>query len=122
DLIAQDIGAPGTGQPPTRVIAPFRSTSRAGSPALSSHDAAAAPRTIAAVAAILASTHVPATTLTVRQGPAAGSPVAGSMMWCNSIPPRRQRRTVVLEVATPPARMAIVSPSGVISARLFSAI
>jgi hypothetical protein len=37
--------------------------------------------TMAAVDAMLASTHVPATTLAVRQQLSAGNPVAGSMMW-----------------------------------------
>ena len=76
-----------------------------------SHFSAASPRTIAAVAAVLASTHDPATTVAVRHGPRAGSPVVGSMMWCSSMLPRVQRRTVVLEVATAPPRSAITSPS-----------
>jgi hypothetical protein len=36
---------------------------------------------IAAVLAVLASTQLPAATLTVRQQDRAGSPVAGLMMW-----------------------------------------
>ena len=58
--------------------------------------------TMAAVLAMLASTHVAAATLTVRQCSCAGSPVAGSITWCSSTSPRRHRRTVVPEVATPP--------------------
>jgi hypothetical protein len=45
-----------------------------------SHGIAQSPITIAAVEAMLASTQLPATIVAVRQGPAAGSPVAGSMM------------------------------------------
>jgi len=41
---------------------------------------AASPRTIAAVEAMFASTQVAATTVTVRNGPDVGIPVAGSMM------------------------------------------
>ena len=62
------------------------------------------PITIAAVEAMLASTHVPATTVAVRHGPLLGSPVAGSMMWCSATPPLVHLRTVVLEVAIPPDR------------------
>ena len=59
---------------------PLGSTSRAGRPSASSHCGADAPRTIAAVLAVLASTHEAAATLTVRHTGAAGSPVAGSTM------------------------------------------
>src|SRR5262249_13858435 len=67
---------------------------------------APAPSTIAAVAAMLASTQVAAATETVRHGAAAGAPVAGSTMWC----PAAQRRTVVLEVASPPPASSTISP------------
>ena len=63
---------------------------------------ARSPRTIAAVAAMLASRQLAAATLTVRQGPSAGRPDAGSTTWCRLSPPVVQRRTVVLEVARPP--------------------
>jgi len=66
---------------------------------------------IAAVLAVLASTQLPAATLTVRQQDRAGSPVAGLMMWCARWPPLPvQARTVVLEVASPPERIVTVCP------------
>ena len=40
---------------------------------------------------MLASRHVGAATVTVRYGPVAGAPVAGSIRWCCAAPPRRQR-------------------------------
>ncbi len=40
---------------------------------------------------MLASRHVGAATVTVRYGPVAGAPVAGSIRWCCTAPPRRQR-------------------------------
>ena len=46
--------------------------------------APASPRTIAAVAAVLASTHVAATTDAVRHGDSTGAPVRGSMRWCRA--------------------------------------
>ena len=61
---------------------------------------------IAAVLAVLASTQVAAATDTVRQYTGAGRPVRGSRMWCSTSPPRRQRRAVVLDVASPPSWMA----------------
>ena len=48
----------------------------------SSQAGAASPRTIAAVEAVFASTHVAAATLTVRHTSAAGRPVRGSTTWC----------------------------------------
>ncbi len=69
-----------SGQPATRWTIPSRSSSRAGRPLAVSHRIAGSPITMAAVDAMLASTQVAATTLAVRQGPAAGCPVAGSMM------------------------------------------
>ena len=67
-----------------------------------------------AVLAALASTAVPPVTETVRHTGAAGSPLRGSRMWWNTYPPRRQRRAVVLEVASPPARIFTMAdgPSG----------
>jgi hypothetical protein len=53
---------------------------------------------------------VPAATLTVRQHDRAGSPVAGSMMWCTRRPPTVQARTVVLDVASPPELIVTVWP------------
>ena len=99
------------GQAPTVTTAPSAATSRAGRPSDSSHRGADAPRTIAAVLAVLASTHEAAATVTVRHTGAAGSPVRGSTMWWTSRPARRQRRTVVLDVARPPPSTATRWPS-----------
>ena len=65
---------------------------------------------IAAVLAVFASVKLAAATLTVRQYGCAGAPVDGSMMWCTRRPPTVQARTVVLDVASPPAMMATVWP------------
>ena len=70
------------------------------------------PRTIVAVAAICASRQDAAATETVRQGVSAGSPVTGSTMWCSPTPPRRQRRTEVEDVASPPVRIRTAGRSG----------
>ena len=70
----------------------------------------------------MASTHEAATTVTVRQGPSEGIPVRGSMMWWRDSVPRVQRLTVVLEVATPPDWIRMVSASGSTAAALSSAI
>src|SRR6266852_4559957 len=83
---------------------------------------AASPITIAAVDAMFASTHEAATTLAVRQRPATGRPVDGSMMWWRTTPPRVHRRTVVLEVAIPPDWMVMVSSSSSMGALLSSLI
>src|SRR5437899_5810755 len=83
---------------------------------------AASPRTIAAVDAMLASTQVAATTVTVRNGPVAGRLVCGSMMWCSTAVPRVQRRTVVLDVAAPPAGTQITSASAAGATRLSAAL
>src|SRR5437773_450806 len=83
---------------------------------------AASPRTIAAVDAMLASRQVAAATVTVRKGPVAGRLVRGSMMWWSTAVPRVQRRTVVLEVATPPAGTQITSPSASGLTRLSSSM
>jgi len=66
---------------------------------------------MAAVDAVFASTHEAAQTLTVRQTSTAGTPLRGSTMWWTSPAAVRQRRTVVLDVARPPERIATVSPS-----------
>src|SRR5438270_778502 len=79
-----------TGQREVRITAPSWATRRAGRPSDSSHAIAGAPRTMVAVAAMLASRHVPADTVTVRHGPLVGRPVAGSMMWWSVTPPRVQ--------------------------------
>ena len=57
---------------------------------------------------MLASTQVAAATLTVRHGAAAGAPVRGIDDVMGVAAP--QRRTVVLDVASPPERIAIVCP------------
>jgi hypothetical protein len=61
----------------------------------------------AAVLAAFASAQLSAATETVRHTGSAGRPVRGSRMWCSTSPPRCQRRAAVLEVARPPARIAI---------------
>ena len=58
-----------------------RTTPRRQPPRRRASRAAASPRTIAAVLATFASTHVAAATVTVRQGVTAGRPVRGSTMW-----------------------------------------
>jgi len=68
------------GQPATWTTRPSWATSREGRPSPASQSTAGAPSTIAAVAAVLASTQSTAATLAVRQRPAAGQPVAGSTM------------------------------------------
>ena len=62
----------GSGQPPTRTTSPSVETRRAARPVDPSQPSAASPRTIAAVAAVLASTHVAATTDAVRHGDSTG--------------------------------------------------
>ena len=69
-----------------------------------------APRMIAAVLAVLASTQFPAATLTVRQQDRR-LPVAGSMMWCSAGRPQAHPRTVVLEVAKPPEKGRTAAPA-----------
>ena len=64
--------------------------------------------TMAAVVAVLASTHVGAVTDTVRHGVMTGRPVDGSMRWWTGWPPRVQRRRPTPEVARPPPRTATV--------------
>ena len=56
------------GQPPTNVTSPCAETNRAETRASSNQATARSPATMAAVAAALASAHVVAATLTVRQG------------------------------------------------------
>jgi hypothetical protein len=77
---------------------------------VSSQVAAPCPMIRAAQAAVLASTQLPAATLTVLQRSAAGREVAGSMRWCTGTSPRVHLRTVVLEVASPPDLMATHGP------------
>ncbi len=96
--------------PPRWRTRPSWATSRAGSPSRSSQAHAWAPRTSAAVVAMFASAQLAAATLTVRHVERAGEPVRGSMMWCIVRPSWRQRRTVVLEVASPPPQIEIVCP------------
>ena len=90
--------------------APSRATSRAGSPRASSQAGASAPRTTAAVLAVLAATQVRAATVTVRHGPSAGRPVRGSTRWCRSVPSTVHRRARVDEVASPPSYVRRLSP------------
>ncbi len=89
---------------PSVLSEPSRSTSRAGRPVARSHSAPRRRWHSDAVAAMLASAQQAAATLTVRHRESAGAPVRGSMMWCIVDPSWLQRRTVVLEVARPPAR------------------
>ncbi len=69
----------GSGQPFSLVTVPSSATSRAGRRAASSQVMAPAPMTIAAVAAVLASTHVGAATVAVRHGESTEPPVRGSI-------------------------------------------
>ena len=62
--------------------------------------------------ATFAWTQVLAATVTVRHTIGQGATVAGSRMDARPGPPRRQRRTVVLEVARPPPASAITGPLG----------
>src|SRR5204863_1493689 len=79
-------------QPPLYVTEPSSATKRAGRPCSSSHRGASSDSTIEAVAATFASTHVAPATLTVRQQPSAGRPVAGSSRWWASPASVVQRR------------------------------
>ena len=91
-----------SGQPATLTTTPSVRTRRAGRSWVSSQAGARSPRTIDAVEAVLASTHDPAATVTVRQHGVAGSPVAGSTRWWTGVPPRVQCRLPTPEVASPP--------------------
>ena len=98
------------GQSPTIMRRPSQSTKRAGSPRPASHSWAVSARTTAAVAATFAWTQSAAATLIVRQGVRTGVPEPGSMMWHIVCPSWLQRRTDVLEVASPPERIETVCP------------
>ncbi len=67
--------------PRSSFTAPSAATSRDGRPRASNQSGAPGPRMTAAVLAVLASTQLAAATLTVRQSPVAGRPVAGSTRW-----------------------------------------
>src|SRR5690349_9171819 len=108
----QHHGEVSAGQPARRTTSPPGRTSRLGSSRAVNQAGATSPRTIAAVAATLASTQEPAATLAVRQTSTAESPVAGSTMWWRAPSWVAQRRTDVLEVASPPSRTVTVSPAG----------
>jgi hypothetical protein len=71
-------GSSGSGQPPARTTSPSVATRRAARALPASQSSAASPRTIAAVAAVLASTQVAATTEAVRHADSTGSPLRGS--------------------------------------------
>lgn len=71
---------------------PAADTSRAGRLRCNNHRGAALPATIDAVEAVFAATHDAPATEIVRQGPSAGLPVRGSMMWCIRWPLLVQRR------------------------------
>ena len=85
-----------------------------------SHGTADLPFTMAAVEAMLASTQDAAATVAVRHTLFTGMPVDGSMMWWSTTPPRLQRRTVVLDEASPPDRMVTVSSPSSMGAVLSS--
>jgi hypothetical protein len=70
------------GQSAIHDTVPSHSTSREGRLRAASHARAAGPFTIAAVEAVLASTHDAAATDTVRHMGLTGKLVEGSMMWC----------------------------------------
>src|SRR6185312_2877372 len=99
------------GQPATRCTVPDSSTRRDGSPSAASQSGARRPRTIAAVLAVFAPTQLAAVTVTVRQTGSAGRPVRGSSTWWKAVPPRRQRRTAVLDVARPPPCIRTTGPA-----------
>src|SRR5437764_7484219 len=99
--------SPAVGQPATWRTLPSHPTRRLGRPIEESQCSARSPLTIAAVLAELASRHEPAATVTVRQGPPAGFPVAGSMTWWAGPHGICQLRVATLEVAKPPPGRAI---------------
>ena len=111
-----------SGQPGVVTTVPSGRTRRAGSRWRSSQRERRSPRTIAAVLAVFAATQVDAATVTVRQVSAAGRPVRGSTMWWRSPPAARQRRTAVLDVASPPSRIETTGPGASGPARWSSAI
>ena len=76
------------GQPPTCSGTPSSPTRRAARCRPASSPAAPRPRTTAAVDHVLASTQVPAATVTERHTGSTGWHVAGSRMWCSSRPSR----------------------------------
>src|SRR5438874_2608516 len=78
--VAHAAASLGSGQGPRKCTVPSFSTRRAGSRRALSQSIAASAWTIAAVAAVLASRQLVASTVTVRQGPFVGSPLPGSMM------------------------------------------
>ena len=78
---------------------PSTPSSRAASPCPVSSAGAPLPCTTAAVDHVLASTQVPAATVTLAHTGSTGRQVAGSRMWCSSRPSRRHCRDRVLEVA-----------------------
>ncbi len=83
-----------------------------------SHSPPRSPRTIAAVLAMFASRQDAAVTLTVRHTTAAGRPVPGSSDVMGIVAPAVcQRRTVVLEVASPPRCSVIHWPGASTPAR-----
>ena len=77
---------------------------------------APAPSTIAAVLAVFASRHEPALTLTVRHGPSTGLAAGGIDQVIDSFRAPPERRTVTLEVASPPSRIATVCSGAVTAA------
>ena len=99
-LLVQRRSRRGSGRPRRRA------TKRPGSPRSSSQSGPSFESRKAAFAATSAATHEPAATVTSSQRESAGRPVRGSIRWCWSSPPRRQRRFVVPLVAIPPASSA----------------
>ena len=67
---------------------------------------------MAAVVAVFARRAVGATTVMLRQGPAAGSPVRGSTRWWRGRPAWVQVRRALLDVATaaPPGALTDAPP------------
>ena len=98
-------------QLPFVATAPSRSTNRPGSPRSSSQAGPASPRSSAALAATSAARQVGAATVTSRQRACDGSPLAGSIRWCWSRPPRSQERCATLLVARPPRSRVTVCPA-----------
>ena len=87
------------GHAPRWIGVPSTPSSRAASPCPVSRAGAPGPRTTAAVDHVLASTQVPAATVTLPHTGSTGRQVAGSRMWCSSRPSRRHCRDRVLDVA-----------------------
>src|SRR3954470_2377135 len=88
------------------------STSRAGMPSARIQSSAGQPRMIAAVLTVLAAKQVCAAALTVRHTGSADHPVRGSRMWWTTSLSHRQRRWIVLDVASAAPDGSATEPAG----------